>query len=72
VADATTVYVELLDEDVDVWRPVAASLVRDGVYRLEDKADDEERWAFPAGSLVRVAERELSGGRVLVACAAVE
>jgi hypothetical protein len=71
VADATIVYVELLDEAVDVWRPVAASHIREGVYRLGDKEDEDERWSFPAGSLVRVEERELSDGRVLAACAAV-
>jgi hypothetical protein len=72
VADTTTIYVELLDEGVEVWRPVAASQVRDGVYRLGDKADVGERWAFPAGSLVRVEERDLSDGHVLVACATAE
>jgi hypothetical protein len=70
--DTTTIYVELLDENVDVWRPVAALHVRDGVYRLSDVAPEEERWAFPPGSLVRVEERELSDGRFLVACAAAE
>jgi hypothetical protein len=72
VADAITVYVELLDEGVEVWRPVAASQVRAGVYRLADDADEQEQWAFPAGSLVRVEDRDLSDGRVLVACAAAE
>jgi hypothetical protein len=67
-----TVYVELLDESVEVWRPVAGLQVRDGVYRLSDAPAEEELWAFPPGSLVRVEERNLSDGRVLVACAAAE
>ena len=31
-----TVYVELLDEGVDVWRPVDAERENDGVVRLPD------------------------------------
>ena len=72
MTDPTTIYVELLDEGVDVYRPVTASPVADGVYRLPEVGDDEERWALPAGSLVRVEERELSDGRVLVACERVQ
>jgi hypothetical protein len=70
VASATvatqTIYVELLDEGVDVWRPVEA--VRDGdAFRLPVSAPEGEHWQFPPGSRVRCALRELSDGQTLVA-----
>jgi hypothetical protein len=71
-SEIRTVYVSLLDEGVDVWRPVHA--VRSGdTFRLVDSTPDgtheDERWAFPADSLVRCETRRLSGGPVLVAVA---
>jgi hypothetical protein len=62
-----TVYVELLDEGVDVWRPVEADGGNGGTYRLPVTKAGEERWRFPPGSLVRCEWRNLSDGRVLVA-----
>ena len=34
--DTVQIYVALLDEGVDVWRPIDAILVRDDVYQLSD------------------------------------
>ena len=48
------VYVRLLDEGVDVWRPVAAEPIADGVYRLASgKPSPAEAWEFPPGAVVR-------------------
>jgi hypothetical protein len=69
VATERTIYVPLLDEAVDVWRPVAALVEADDVYRLPDAAPADERWEFSPGSLVRCEQRQLSGGLVLVATA---
>jgi hypothetical protein len=45
-----TVYVELLDEGVDVWRPVQAD--HEGLnFRLSTAAPDGEKWRYPPGSL---------------------
>jgi hypothetical protein len=60
-----TVYVELLDEGVDVWRPVQAQVEGDGVYRLPDSAPADETWAFPAGSRVRCEHRAVPGLTVI-------
>lgn len=54
-----TVCVELLDEDVEVWRPVGAELEDGEVFRLPLTAPDDERWAFPPGSRVRCEPRDL-------------
>ena len=58
-----TVYVRLLDEGVDVWRPVDAEEVSHGVYRLVGTYDSSiEKREFETGSIVRVEERPLVGG----------
>jgi hypothetical protein len=63
-----TVYVELLNEDVQVWRPVdAVRQEEENVFRITGRAMADEEWAFPSGSLVRCEYRELADGRALVA-----
>jgi hypothetical protein len=62
----TTVYVELLDEGIDTWRPVEA--IADGdCFVLPHSAPDGEHWRLAPGSRVRCELRELSGGQGLVA-----
>lgn len=64
------VYVKLLNEGVDVWRPVEAAALPDGTYRLkatEDYDPELETWEFLPGSEVRCELRHLSGGPALVA-----
>jgi hypothetical protein len=67
-----TIFVELLDEGVDVWRPVEATVVGDGTFRLPECVPAEEVWKFPPGSLVRCEPRPLSDGEALVACELVD
>ena len=65
-----TIYVELLDEGVDVWRPVDAEPLGDGRYRLLGAPDYDpeiETWVFPPGTVVQCEARYLSGGPALVA-----
>lgn len=66
-AQTTTVYVSLLDESVDVWRPVSAEHIREDVYRLVGEAPEIEKWEFPPGELVRCRQQQLAEGEVLVA-----
>ena len=66
-----TVYVELVDEGVDVWRPVDALEEPGGVYRLPDISPVGETWAFAPATRVRCEWRALSGDEVLVATAPV-
>ena len=63
-----TIYVELLDEGVTVYRPVEATLGDDGTFRLPDRAPEDETWRFKPGSLVVCEVQTIgSGERSLVA-----
>ena len=64
------IYVRLPDEPVEVYVPVQARSLGDGLYKLEASGDyDPEltRWEFPPGSIVLCEDRQLFGGRVRVA-----
>ena len=59
----------LMDEGVDVWRPVQAVHVRDSVYRIVDQHYDREveTWQFGPGDEVVCEMRESSDGQILAA-----
>lgn len=63
-----TIYVALLDEGTEVWRPVQAVRRADDTYHITSKNDDPEleQWEFPSGSVVRCGTRRLSDGDRLV------
>jgi len=62
---ATTIYVYLLEEGVDDWRPVDAELVGPGVYRIvgTNAHPETEHWEFQTGELVRCEEKTLTDNR---------
>lgn len=64
-----TIMMPLLDEGIDVWRPVEAEVLPNGQYRIvaENQSPDVERWAFTTGQVVSCAEREFDGEMRLVA-----
>jgi hypothetical protein len=62
------VYVRLLDEGVDVWRPVPAVDLGDGRYELaatEDYDPTIETWEFVPGSVV-AGKPDRPGGGITV------
>ena len=65
--ESHTVYVYLLDEGVDVWRPVTADNLGSGRYRLRGPVPEDESWQFQPGEVVCCEQRQLSGGIALVA-----
>ena len=67
--ERSTVYVALLDEGTNVWRPVNGESVGLGLFRLLGSVPSDENWQFQPGEVVRCENRNLSGGRVLVAVA---
>ena len=66
---SAVIYVKLVDEAVDCWRPVTADLLDDGTFRIAGPSEDTdvERWEFHLGDVVHCERRKLSGGPVLVA-----
>ena len=66
----TDVHVRIVDDAVDVWRPVKARAVSDHVFHLsEEPAPADERWAFAPGDEVVVERRADGDAEVLVAVA---
>jgi hypothetical protein len=56
------VYMPLLNEATEVWRPVEATLMPDDTYRVEGPMEEDEEWAFPPGTVVRCDWKTFSGG----------
>ncbi len=63
------IYVRLLDEGTDVWRPVVARRVEGNCYQilLSQVIPNDEQWEFGPGTIVLCRLRTLSGGTRLVA-----
>ena len=65
-----TIYMPLLNEGTDVWRPVPATQVSAGTYRVEGDMPDDEEWMFAPGSVVRCELRAFNDGEGLTAVGA--
>ena len=63
----TTIYMPVLNEGDDVWRPVEAMKITDLGYMVTEYAPADEEWAFQPGHILRCEERQLSGETHLVA-----
>ena len=65
-----TVYIELLNEGTDVWRPAQALLVDKNIYKVLTPVDydpDDEKWKFKPGSLVECEWKKKNGKKILIA-----
>ena len=61
-------YIALLDEAVDCWRPVAAEDLGSGLFRLVGAVPEGEVWEYQPGEVVNARERVFADGeRGLVA-----
>jgi hypothetical protein len=61
------VYVRLLEEGTDVYRPVPAEQISPEVFVLSSQeVPGDEVWEYPPGTRVKVAMKTLSEGRVPV------
>jgi len=67
MSERATIYVALLDEAVDVWRPVEAEAQGGDRYKIVGVQPAGERWAFPAGAEVVCVQKRLENGLVWVA-----
>jgi len=65
-----TIYIRLIDEGTEVFRPTEAEELANGLFKLLPSPDydpDDEQWEFGPGSIVRGVIRKLEGEAVLVA-----
>ena len=70
--DSETIYVCLLDEGVDVWRPVKARRLSSGAYLILEQDYDRstETWQFEPGAVVTCRLKERNGRKITIATAA--
>ena len=64
------IYVALLNEGVEVWRPVDAERISSHTYRIlgnEDYEPSFEEWEFTPGTVVVCETRKTSDGIILAA-----
>jgi hypothetical protein len=61
-----TIYMPLLNQGTDAWRPVEAEAHADGRYTILGSVPDEEEWAFSPGSIVRGESRMMSDGQQVI------
>lgn len=63
------IFMPLLDEGVDVWRPVQAEHLRDNVYRILPRPHglNDETWKFEPGEEIVCEVIEVSDGQILAA-----
>jgi hypothetical protein len=56
------VFVRLLDEGTDAFRPVPAVLVKEALYRLGGAVPEDESWEFLPGTTVRCHQHRFADG----------
>jgi hypothetical protein len=62
---SATIYVRLLNEGTDVWRPSPADHVRDDIYQITGSSPDEtETWQFSTGDKVHCRLEKFSDGKM--------
>ena len=64
------IYVKLLNEGTEVYRPVPASKIKDNIYRLEGAGNydtEDEEWEFKPGTLVKTERKYFDGKMALIA-----
>ena len=69
MTEPVQIHVALLDEGVEVWRPVQAELVKGDVYRIINQPYDRtiEAWQFEPGDRVICKLIASSEGQILAA-----
>ena len=68
------IYVYLLDENIDTWRPVEAEHLGGDRYRITsvNASPEDEHWQFNNGDVVRCSNRVLLAGLAVVAYERIE
>jgi len=58
-----TVFMPLLQEGTDAWRPVEVIPLEGAEYRVEGPMPDGEIWKFAPGSLIQIRWKKFADGR---------
>jgi hypothetical protein len=58
----TEIFVKLLDEGTDCWRPVNAGPIGGGVFEVLGIVPSGEKWEFAPGTLVRCQQKQFANG----------
>lgn len=58
------IYVRLLNEGTDVWRPIEAEPLPDGRYKIVSEMPPDEDWAVPPGAVVECRRKVLKEGGI--------
>ncbi len=64
------IYIQLLNEGTEVYRPVPAIKIKNNIYKLQGfdiYNPKDEIWEFSPGTYVQVEKRNLDGENVLIA-----
>lgn len=67
--DVQEIYVLLLGEAVEVWRPVKAIYIKDNIYKIIEQYynREDEKWEFEPGEIVHCELTRTSDGKILIA-----
>jgi hypothetical protein len=63
---STVLFMPLLNEGTEVWRPVAVEPLSNGTYKILGPIPEDEEWAFPPGSIVGSLLRTFNAGDELL------
>jgi hypothetical protein len=74
MSQQATIYVYLLEESTDSWRPVQAVPVDNDTYRIvsENPDPEDEKWQFTTGDVVRCIHKTLHDTKLREYLVAVE
>jgi hypothetical protein len=70
VTSTDTIYIPLLHEGIEVYRPTAGLRLRENIYQVlptEHYGSDDECWQFVPGSVVECAMEFRNGQEILIA-----
>jgi len=56
------IFMPLLQDGTDVWRPIEVTPLQDALYRVEGSMPDDETWQFPPGSVIEIKWKKFSNG----------
>ena len=65
-----TIYLPLLNEGTDCWRPVEAIELGSDLFRIVSQKPEDEEWPYRSGEVVRCRWRQFSEGEGWEAVAA--